>query len=100
MSKKVCHYCARESKNNFCCDDHKAKFIHCKETTQPVPLQITPKLLIWSKRYDEIPAIIEKYRAKQVDYTDGCSALVVPRDPSLKPKEKKVKVKHEDYVFG
>jgi ribosomal protein L24E len=61
-----CNYCAGiiNIKNGvrFCSKEHNARFFSRKRYNKSVPLQITPKVLIWTNKYDKIQDIISKYR--------------------------------------
>lgn len=74
-----CNYCAKPVTGNlvFCCDEHKENFQHAKENNLSIPLRITeyPELTIYTKAYDNIPAIIAKYMGNKEDITLGTDKL-------------------------
>lgn len=72
-----CNYCAKLAEGNalFCCDEHKEKFAEAKKNKTAVPLQIKPGLVVNSKAYDKIPAIIAKYLGNSEDLSGGTKAL-------------------------
>lgn len=61
---KYCNYCAVELNETikFCSDDHKERFEYNKSEGLPVPLQISSSCVIWCKKYDKIPEVIERYK--------------------------------------
>lgn len=71
ISPSVCWFCGTDflikGRFKFCCDDHKKKFHKRKELNKPIILDIDKKTKIETKKYDQIPEIIKKWK-KQRDF--------------------------------
>jgi len=84
-----CNYCAKDllKEGKFCSDEHKILFDEKKAAGLAVPLQISPSLLIWCKKYDKIPGIITKYKEKTSNINFGVKELIRYETPKGKPRK-------------
>ena len=92
LEQTCCYYCAapidpnkigpngvdRSRARKFCSDEHNTMFHNKKKCNKPVPLRISPKLLIFSRHYDRIPEIVMMFKRNAKDI-NGNADLVTSR---------------------
>lgn len=64
----VCFFCGGSVPKRFtkfCCANHKMLFYIEKKGNRPIKIQINPKLLIETRKYDNIPEVIARYKEQQ-----------------------------------